>query len=187
MREIIKFEEVEKRVLTIQSQQVLLDRDVAELYGIETKDVNRAVKNNPDKFPVGYIISLNTEEWNSLRLKYFTLDNNGRGQHTKYIPKVFTEKGLYMLATIIKSQTATQTTLAIVETFARIREFAKIVTQLPDIKEESKKNALMQRGGNIFMDILEENALEMTGDEISFELDLAIMKLKRVIKREKRK
>ena len=187
MREIIKFEEVEKRVLTIQSQQVLLDRDVAELYGIETKDVNRAVKNNPDKFPVGYIISLNTEEWNSLRLKKFTLDNNGRGQHTKYIPKAFTEKGLYMLATILKSQTATQTTLAIVETFARIREFAKIVTELPDIKEEPKKNALMQKGGNLFMDILEENVLEMTGDEISFELDLAIMKLKRVIKRELKK
>jgi len=187
MSEIIKYEDVENRVLTIKDQQVLLDRDVAELYGIETKDVNRAVKNNPDKFPEGYIISLDVEEWNSLRLKNLTLDNNGRGQHTKYIPKAFTEKGLYMLATILKSPTATQTTLAIVETFVKIREFAKIVTELPDIKEEIKKNALMQKGGNLFMDILEENVLEMTGDEISFELDLAIMKLKRVIKRERKK
>ena len=187
MREIIKFEEVEKRVLTIQSQQVLLDRDVAELYGIETKDVNRAVKNNPDKFPVGYIISLNTEEWNSLRLKYFTLDNPGRGQHSKYLPKAFTEKGLYMLATILKSPTATQTTLAIVETFAKIREFARIVTELPDIQEKAAKNALMQRGGDIFSDLLEDNLLEVTGDEITFELDLPIVKIKRSIKRKKRK
>jgi len=160
---------------------------VAELYGIETKDVNRAVKNNPDKFPLGYIIFLSAEEWNSLRLKIFTLENNGRGQHTKYIPKAFTEKGLYMLATILKSPTATQTTLAIVETFAKIREFARIVSELPDIKDEPTQSALMQRGGDIFMDILEDNILEISGDEISFELDLKIMKLKRVIKREKKK
>jgi len=70
---------LEKRVLNIQGQQVLLDRDVAELYAVETKDVNRAVKNNLNKFPEGYIISLDTEEWNSLRLKYFTLKNQGRG------------------------------------------------------------------------------------------------------------
>ena len=92
-----------------------------------------------------------------------------------------------MLATILKSPTATQTTLAIVETFAKIREFAKIVTALPDIKEEPKKTALMEKGGNLFMDILEDNVLEITGDEISFELDLAIMKLKRIVKREKKK
>jgi len=92
-----------------------------------------------------------------------------------------------MLATILKSSTATQTTLAIVETFAKIREFAKIVTVLPDIKEETEKNALMEKGGNLFMDILEDNVLEITGDEISFELDLAIMKLKRTVKREKKK
>jgi len=102
-------------------------------------------------------------------------------------PNVFTEKGLYMLATILKSPTATQTTLAIVETFAKIREFARIVSILPDIKNEQKENALMQRCGDLFFDILEDNILEITGDEISFELDLKIMKLKRVIKREKKK
>ena len=111
MSELIKLEEVEKRVLTIRGEQVLIDKDVAELYGVETKDVNRAVKNNPEKFPEGYIISLNDNEWNSLRLNIFTLDNIGRGQHTKYLPKAFTEKGLYMLATILKSPTATQTYL----------------------------------------------------------------------------
>ena len=73
------------------------------------------------------------------------------------------------------------------ETFTKIREFAKIVTELPDIKEEPKKSALMQSGGDLFMDILEDNILEITGDEISLELDLSILKIKRIVKREKRK
>ena len=145
MSELIKFEEVEKRVLTIQCQQVLIDRDVAELYGVETREINQAVRRNSDKFPEGYIISLTKDEYDSLRSQFVTLNDFGRGQHVKYTPKAFTEKGLYMLATILKSPTATQTTLAIVETFAKMREFAKIVTELPDIKEEPKKNALMQR------------------------------------------
>ncbi|MCL2663199.1 MAG: ORF6N domain-containing protein, partial [Oscillospiraceae bacterium] len=63
MSDMIKFEEVEKRVLTIQDKQVLIDNDVAELYGIETKRVNEAVTNNPDKFPDGYILSLTLKEW----------------------------------------------------------------------------------------------------------------------------
>ena len=187
MSELIKFEEVEKRILTIQEQQVLIDRDVAELYGVETKRINEAVANNPEKFPEGYILSLDFEEWNTLRSKLSTLETTGQGKYTKYKPKAFTEKGLYMLATILKSPAATQTTLAIVETFAKIREFARIVTELPDIKEEPKKNALMQRGGDLFMDILEDNIMEVTGDEISLELDLSIFKVKRIVKREKKK
>ena len=187
MSEIIKYEEVEKRILFIRGEQVLLDRDVAELYGVETKEINQAVGRNVDKFPEGYVISLTAEEYNSLRSQIVTLNESGRGQHTKYIPKAFTEKSLYMLATILKSPTATQTTLAIVETFAKIREFARIVSVLPDIKDEQKENSLMQRGGNIFMDLLEDNMLEISGDEISFELDLKIMKLKRVVKRESKK
>ena len=187
MSKMISFEEVEKRVCIIRDQQVLIDRDVAELYGVETREINQAVKNNPDKFPEGYILSLASDEWDSLRSNFLTLNGSGRGQHTKYTPKAFTEKGLYMLATVLKSLSATQTTLAIVETFAKIREFSRIVTVLPDIQEETEKNALMEKGGNLFMDILEDNVLEITGDEISFELDLAIMKLKRLIKREKRK
>ena len=69
MSELIKFEEVEKRVLTLRGQQVLLDRDVAELYSVETREINQAVKNNPDKFPEGYIIAPNPEEWDNLKSK----------------------------------------------------------------------------------------------------------------------
>ena len=69
---------------------------------------------NSDKFPEDYIISLTKEEYDSIRSQFVTLNDSGRGQHVKYTPKAFTEKGLYMLATILKSPTATQTTLAIV-------------------------------------------------------------------------
>ena len=122
MENIVNFKDVEKALLEIRGQRVILDSDVARLYGVETKRVNEAVKNNPDKFPDGYIITLNNGEWetSSLRSKISTLKTAGRGEHTKYPPKAFTEKGLYMLATILKSPKATQTTIAIIETFAKI-------------------------------------------------------------------
>ena len=72
---------------------------------------------------------MTTEECDSLRSQIVILNGSGRGQHAKYVPKAFIEKGLYMLAAILKSPTATQTTLAIVETFAILREFSKIVTR----------------------------------------------------------
>ena len=104
MENIVNFKDVEKALLEIRDQKVILDSDVARLYGVETKRV--------DKFPDGYIITLNNGEWetSSLRSKISTLKTAGRGEHTKYPPKAFTEKGLYMLATILKSPKATQTT-----------------------------------------------------------------------------
>ena len=163
----------------------LPNASMAELYGVEVKRINEAVNRNTDKFPEGFVIILNSSE------KSYVVANCDRNSNalkmSRVLPAAFTEKGLYMLATILKSPTATQTTLAIVETFAKIREFAKIVSILPDIKDEQNENTLMQRGGDIFLDILEDNILEITGDEISFELDLKIMKLKRVIKRESKK
>jgi len=152
---------------------------------VEVKRVNEAVKRNAEKFPDGYVIEVSDSE--KFELVASCDRNSSALKMSRVLPSAFTEKGLYMLATILKSPSATQTTLAIVETFAKIREFARIVTQLPDIKEEPKKNALMQRGGDLFMDILEDNIMEVTGDEISLELDLAIMKLKRTVKRDKRK
>ena len=188
MDNILKLSDIENRILVIRDQRVLIDKDVAELYGVETKDINRAVKNNLSKFPEGYTFSLTSEENEALRLKIFTLDKPaGRGQHSKYVPTAFTEKGLYMLATILKSPHATETTIAIVETFAKIREFGKLISELPNTSEEADRKELMKHSGDLFLDILDDNTLDVTGDEVSFELDLAIMKVKRTVKREKRK
>ena len=78
MNEIIGQNEVEEYVLNIKGHDVILDKDVAALYGVDTKRVNEAVKNNPDKFPEGYIISLTSEEWISLRSNFSTLNDLGR-------------------------------------------------------------------------------------------------------------
>ncbi|MCD6091999.1 MAG: ORF6N domain-containing protein [Bacteroidales bacterium] len=108
MEKIIKYKNIESKIIEIGGQKILLDFEVAELYGVETKRINEAVKNNTDKFPENYILELSEEEVKSLKSKISTLKSKGRGQHSKYIPKAFTEKGLYMLATILKSQRATQ-------------------------------------------------------------------------------
>jgi hypothetical protein len=107
------------KIVNIRRKQVLLDHHVAELYGVPTREVNRAVKNNPEKFLKGYVIELNTRELSSLRWKNSTTNTAKR----RSMPKAFTEKGLYMLETILKSKQATQATLQIVEIFTKVREF----------------------------------------------------------------
>ena len=102
----MKIEKIGSKIIIVRDHKVILDKDVAEIYGVETKRINEAVKNNPERFPVGYLFEIDKNELNSLRSKISTLKNDGRGQHVKYLPKVFTEKGLYMLATILKSKTA---------------------------------------------------------------------------------
>lgn len=121
--DVIKFSDVEGCIIILRHQNVLLDSDVAVLYGVETKRVNEAVKNNPDKFPDGYVIELTNSEFKDLRSKFSTANFT----KSRVLPKAFTEKGLYMLATILKSNKATQTTIAIVEAFARIKELSRTV------------------------------------------------------------
>lgn len=102
---------IKDKIIHIQGKQVILDTDVTRLYGVETKRANEAVKNNPDKFPEGYIIYLSNDEADSLRSKFSTLKNPGHGGHFKYSPKAFTEKALYMITTILKSPKTTETTI----------------------------------------------------------------------------
>ncbi|MDR1592276.1 MAG: ORF6N domain-containing protein [Prevotellaceae bacterium] len=179
MSEIVKFSQVEEKILTIRNQQVILDSDVAALYGVETKRVNEAVNNNPDKFPANYILQLTGDEWKEMKSKFSSsLTAGGKVK----LPKAFTEKGLYMLATILKSERATQTTIAIVETFAKIRELARTVSELSETTEDFKQKSLMQQGGEIIADILGDD-LKITDTETSIELNFAIMKFKHTIKR----
>jgi hypothetical protein len=186
MEEIVKLKQVEEKIIIIRGQRVILDSDVAVLYGVETKRVNEAVKNNPDKFPEGYIINITKEEFHSLRSKFSTLESPGRGQHTKYLPAVFTEKGLYMLATILKSPRATHTTLAIVETFAKIRELSRTVAELSAAGDEFAQKTLMQKGGDIIADLLGDD-LQVTDTETTFEINFALMKFKHTVKQKKSK
>ena len=86
---------------------------MATLYGVETRVINQAVKNNPEKFPLGYVVELSSDELSHLRSKFLTANVSSK---SRALPKVFTERGLYMLATVLRSDRAIRTTLAIIET-----------------------------------------------------------------------
>lgn len=182
MTDVVKFSSVESKVLLLRGQQVILNNDIAELYGVKTKEINQAVKNNTEKFPHGYVFELSSAEWKALRSKFLTLDESGRGEHTKYLPTAFTEKGLYMLATVLKSKRATETTIEIVETFAKIRELSRTVVTLAQTPESLKQQSLLQKSGQLISEVFGEE-LEINSTETSIELNLAVLKLKHTVKR----
>ena len=84
----VKFEDVESKIIELQNEHIIIDSDIAELYGVETRDINKAVKNNPDKFPQGYIFEISKEELDNLRWKFSTATFS----KTRVLPKAFTEK-----------------------------------------------------------------------------------------------
>lgn len=130
--DILKIENLSKLIIETRGQSVLLDSDVAQIYGVETRDINKAVKNNPDKFLDGYVFELNKVKFEDLRWKFST----AKITKTRVMPKAFTEKGLYMLATILKSSQATQATISIVETFSKIRELSRNIKELSNTQDK---------------------------------------------------
>jgi hypothetical protein len=177
--------EIENRISIIRNTTVIIDKEVAKLYGVVTKRINEAVANNPDKFPEGYVFRLTAAEWDSLRSKNTTLKPEGRGKHTKFAPSVFTEKGLYMLATILKSSIATQTTIGIIETFSKLRELGKNIQTLSSLTDEKAKQPVLQKSGELIAEILEDD-LRLSETETSIEINFAVLKFKHRIKRDKK-
>ncbi|MEA2027948.1 MAG: ORF6N domain-containing protein [Campylobacterota bacterium] len=133
---------IQTKIYTIRGVQVMLDRDLAELYEVETKRINEAVKNNQDKFPEDFFFELSDEEFEFLRSKIST----AKFSKTRTNPKVFTEQGVYMLATILKSKVASQITVTIIKTFASMRKFllsnASIFQRLDNLETKQIKNKL---------------------------------------------
>ena len=119
---IINENNIKDKIYTIRNLQVMLDKDLAELYGVETKHINQAVRNNQDKFQDDFYFELSDYEFEDLRSKNLTANFS----KTRINPKVFTEQGIYMLATILKSKIASQVTVYIIKTFANLR---KIISQ----------------------------------------------------------
>ena len=175
---IIKFNTVEEKIITIRDTPVILDSDVAELYGVETREVNQAIKNNPDKFPDGYLIQLNTNEWSNLKSKILISNWGGK----RKLPTAITEKGLYMLATILKGERATDTTIDIIEAFAKLRELTRTVAKMTEATEDNQKKTLMQQGGEIIAELLGDD-LKTTDTETCLELNFALFKVKHTVRR----
>ena len=116
-------EDIKKMIYVVRGKQVMLDNDVARLFGYQTKDLNRNVKNNIERFPEYYCFQLTEKEYESLRCKNFTLKENGRGKHRKYMPYVFTEHGITMLAGLLKSSVAVNISIKIVNSFIEMKKF----------------------------------------------------------------
>ena len=119
---IINVNSIKDKIHTIRNVQVMLDKDLAELYGVETKHINQAVRNNQDKFMDDFYFELTNNEFENLRSKFSTANFS----KTRANPKVFTEQGIYMLATILKSKVASEVTVYIIKTFANMR---KLISQ----------------------------------------------------------
>lgn len=134
-------QDVESRLIMLRGKFVLLDRDVAELYGVKTKEINQAVKNNPKKFPARYLMEVDKYEKEEL-VKNF--DRFETLKHSYVAPTAFTEGGLYMLATILKSDQAVETTLAIIDTFTQIRQLSRTMEALQTVADggEQQQNLL---------------------------------------------
>ena len=175
-------EKVTSKIILIRDKQVILDRDVAELYGVETKRINEALKNNPDKFPDGYVITLNIKEKDELVENF---DRFSSLKHSPVEPKAFTEKGLYMLATILRSPRATATTFAIIESFFKLRTLVRNVNIMATEYDEEKRKSLVQRSGELLNELLTDEG-DITETESSIELNLYALKMKRTVKRTKK-
>lgn len=118
MNNVIPEERIEAKIYLIRGQKVMLDRDLADLYGVQTKNLNKAVSRNPSRFPVDFMFQLTKEEYSALRFQTGTLK---KGQHSKYLPLGFTEQGVAMLSGILRSKRAVQVNIAIMRAFVKLR------------------------------------------------------------------
>lgn len=176
--EIISTRDVQDLMVVVRGQEVLLDRDVALLYGVSTGRVNEAVKNNREKFPEGYLISLMDSEKEELIENF---DRFKSMKHSPVPPTAFTERGLYMLATILKSKRAVQTTIAIIDTFAQVREMARTMEALQNATDNKEKQAsLLHRSSELMAEVIGQN-LSTKSIETEIELNFAVVKIKHKI------
>jgi hypothetical protein len=176
---LVSIEDVESKIVRIRGVDVIADADVAELYGVETKRVNEAVRNNADKFPEEYLFLLTDKELQNLRSNFSTTNVSVMNRNTT---KVFTERGLYMLATILKSERARAVTFAIIETFYKVRSLKRELLELHEETDKEKQTSMMKHFGNLLTDIVMPD-LQTNETETQLELNFVIGKLKHTVKR----
>jgi phage regulator Rha-like protein len=173
---------IQNRIYEIRSERVMLDRDLADLYETETKALNLAVKRNIKRFPADFMFQLTKEEYEALRFQIETLEKgnslrlqtetlkSGRGQHSKYMPYVFTEQGVAMLSGILNSDKAISMNIAIMRAFVEIR---RILLRQNDLKEQLKEikerlgehDAQLNHIYDAMENLLDEKAAERKWDD----------------------
>lgn len=172
-----------QKIILVRDCQVMLDADVAELYGVKTKEINQAVRNNPEKFPNGYVFEVDNQEFVNLRSKFLTANVSSK---SRVLPKAFTEKGLYMLATILKSPQATQATIAIIEAFATVRQLKQELRALHEETDREQQQLKMRHFGEMLSSVVMPD-LETSETESSLEINFLVGKIKHTVKRVKKR
>jgi len=191
MMNISKFNTLENKLIKLENRFVLLDKDVANLYEIEPKRLKEQLKRNIEKFPIDYAYQISDEE-----LEFMVSQNAtpSKKQYGGSNPWVFTEKGLYMVATILKSKNAINATFTIIETFAKIKELSKNINEIMKTQDEEKQKELALASNKILEDIIEidSDILEDSEDgevietTTKFEFNLGFAKVSRSIKKIKK-
>ena len=174
MNEVMEKEtiHIENMIYEIDGKEVMLDSDLAKLYSVETKRINEAVKNNPDKFPDRFSWLLSIEETTKISRSKISTLNIKQGSNIKYGARVFTEQGIYMLATILKSKVATEVSIRIMDTFVRMRHYInynKNVLPRRFLLLEDKVDENTKRIDELFDKF---NPKEITKDSIFFKGDI---------------
>jgi hypothetical protein len=129
-KNVLPLERIERVILAVRGRKVLLDGDLAAIYGVPVKALNQAVKRNSERFPEDFMFRLTAAETEALRSQSVTLEPGGRGRHRKYLPHVFTEHGALMVASVLNSQRAIQMSLYVVRAFLKLREWVAGQAQL---------------------------------------------------------
>jgi len=140
---------IERRIQTVRDHKVLLDSDLAELYGVEVRALNQAVKRNIARFPDSFVFQLTEAESAELLRSQIVISKAGRGGR-RYLPMVFTEHGALMAATVLKSQAAIDTSVYVIQAFTRlqqaVRDNQKLFAKLNELEEKLEKHdSQMQR------------------------------------------
>ncbi len=161
MNELIPIEIIENKIFIIRGQKVMLDRDLAQLYEVETKNLNKAVKRNPGRFPEKFMFQLTKEEWDNLKFQFGTSSWGGK----RKLPQVFTEHGTLMLSSVLNSKRAIAVSIQIIEVFDKLKQFALNQNQLTErissleqafmnyAKENTEENKEIHRAINYLLDI----------------------------------
>ncbi len=166
---LVAEQKILNKIYAIRGEKMMLDRDLAEMYGVETKQLKRQVKRNMDRFPKDFMFELTEKEFENLRSQIGT----SRWGGTRYMPMAFTEQGVAMLSSVLNSKTAIEVNIRIIRVFTKLREYAlthkDILIQLSKLEKEVKGNS--KDIENIFIvlkELIEKHSTQTPRNKIGF-------------------
>lgn len=161
---LVPTEIVISKIFLVRGKKIMLDKDLAELYGVETKSFTRSIKRNSERFPSDFMFQLNKNEFENLRNQFGTSSWGGR----RYLPYVFTEQGVAMLSSVLNSQKAIQVNIQIIRTFTKLRELISTNKQLKKKIElmERKYDTRFSQVFEVLKQLIKEKS--KTGEQIGF-------------------